>query len=419
MRPLLALLLCVSAAGADLRRFDNSNRIFELRQALTETDNLYYRGKVAARFGQEETAIEQLHSFLATRPNAKMQRKAHEELADAYERLNRYGEAADEWAAALKLTPLREPMRADTENTRVLYEALRDIPPQTIEFDADTRDTGDTRAQHNPLGTWNVPVDVNGKQADWIFDTGANISTLVESEAQRLGLPVRKTSAYVEGSAGHKNPLRIAVAPNLVFGPAHLHNVVFLVLSDSALRIGGINYQIRGILGFPAIRALRRVGISATGEVRIEPGQAVDSPNMFFDELCPMIQLTRNGHRLQMFLDTGANSSSLYPSARIALEKTKLKTKQERTAGAGGTVIRTTQVIPTLDLQIPDGSVTLTNVSLLQRQPGGSARYRDGVIGMDALRDGFTLDFRAMRVWSATAPTTNSAPTAQSQSGPK
>jgi predicted aspartyl protease len=416
MRRLLALLGCVCLAGADLRRLDDSNRIFELRLALTDADSLYYRGKVSARFGQEEVAIQQLQSFLASRPNPKMQRKAHEELADAYERLNQYGAAADEWAKALKLTPLREPMRTDTENTRVLYEALRDVPPQTIEFEGDTH----ARAQHNPLGTWNVPVEVDGKQADWIFDTGANISTLVESEAQRLGLPIRKTSAYVEGSAGHKNPLRIAVAPNLIFGPAHLHNVVFLVLDDNALKIGGLNYQIRGILGLPAIRALKRVGISATGDVRIEPGQQpMEAPNMFFDELSPMIELTGNGYRLQMFLDTGANSSSLYPSIRVALEKTRLKTKQEKTAGAGGTIIRTTQVVPRLDLQMLDGSVTLTDVSLLQRQPGGFARYRDGVIGMDALRDGFTLDFRAMRVWSGTAPTTNSAPTAQSQSGLK
>jgi hypothetical protein len=31
------------------------------------------------------------------------------------------------------------------------------------------------------------------------------------------------------------------------------------------------------------------------------------------------------------------------------------------------------------------------------RAPEGEARYRDGVLGIDALRAGFTLDFRAMQ----------------------
>jgi predicted aspartyl protease len=412
MRKLLALLCCASAAaGADLSKLDESNRIFELRRVLTKTDSLFYLGKVSARFGQEELAIQQLRDFLATRPNSKMQRKAHEELATAFERLGRYGDAADQWAEALRLTPLLEPRRTDTENTRSLNEALRDVPPQTIEFDG----AAPAQAQHNPLGTWNVPVIVDGTAGDWIFDTGANISTLVESEAQRMGLSVRQTTAYVEGSAGHKNPLRIAVADNLRFGPALLHHVIFLVLSDGALRIGELNYQIHGILGLPAIRALKRVGISAAGEVRIEPNAShtpsasntIDVPNMFFDELSPIVELTSAGSQFQMFLDTGANSSALYPSFGTVLEKTSLNSKQEKTAGAGGIIVRTTQVVPTLEFQILDQRMKLDNVSLLNQQPGGSARYRDGVIGMDALTGGFTLDFQAMQVWPAIAPTTN------------
>jgi hypothetical protein len=34
---------------------------------------------------------------------------------------------------------------------------------------------------------------------------------------------------------------------------------------------------------------------------------------------------------------------------------------------------------------------------VLTTAPEGDARYRDGVPGTDALRSGFTLDFRAMQ----------------------
>ena len=42
--------------------------------------------------------------------------------------------------------------------------------------------------------------------------------------------------------------------------------------------------------------------------------------------------------------------------------------------------------------------VDLSSVSLLTTAPEGDARYRDGVLGADALRSGFMLDFRAMQI---------------------
>ena len=115
-----------------------------------------------------------------------------------------------------------------------------------------------TRASRNPLGSWDVPLEVNGRQGEWIFDTGANLSTLTESEAARMGLKPQEADAYVNGSTGKKNPLRFAVAQDLRSGNAHLRNVLFLILSDQALYIGPLKSQIRGILGLPVLRALGR-----------------------------------------------------------------------------------------------------------------------------------------------------------------
>lgn len=64
----------------------------------------------------------------------------------------------------------------------------------------------------------------------------------------------------------------------------------------------------------------------------------------------------------------------------------------------GATVIRQTEVIPTLRLEILGSSVEVSNVSLLLKQPSGDKSYRDGVLGMDSLAAGFTLDFRAMQL---------------------
>jgi hypothetical protein len=257
------------------------------------------------------------------------------------------------------------------------------------------------RATFNELGAWDVPVDVNGRGGQWIFDTGANWSTLSAGEADRLGLETRGSDTYVRGSTGKKNPLRLAVASDLGLGRAHLKHVIFLVLSDDSLFVGPLKYQIRGILGLPVIRALGRVGIAANGDLRIEPGRtAKGTPNLFFDGLTPIVEVRHDDRRMQMLLDTGANASFLYRSFRSALTKDEiagLTARDEQTGGAGEIIVRRTEAVRNLRIFVSGRPANLSDVSVLTTAPEGDARYRDGVPGTDALRSGFTLDFRAMQ----------------------
>jgi hypothetical protein len=325
MRHLLGLVWCVVwcvtlAAGnlAQLRQLEDTDRIFELRRAIEQpgwdaTQTLFYRAVIAARFGHETAAIDDFRKFLAGRDaDREMERKANEELASALVRIGRYREAARAWTEALDLTPDSDDDRAENENTRALYEALGDVAPQTVAFG----DDAPMQAARNRLGSWDVPVEVNGRRGQWIFDTGANWSTLTESEAVKMGLSIRNTQTYVRGSTGSKNMLRLAVAGDLQFGAAHLKNVVFLVLADKALFIGPLRYQITGILGLPVIRALERVGITAKGVVRIEAKKPIaqGEPNVFFHEWTPIVEIRHRDRRMQMFFDTGANASFIYLS---------------------------------------------------------------------------------------------------------
>jgi tetratricopeptide (TPR) repeat protein len=408
MRCILSLICFLSLAATDiarLRQLEEKNQFFQLREALQrlgsgdDSETLFYRALVESRFGRENAAIADLQKFLALPSDPVQQRKANEELASALMRVGRYGDSARALAEALALTPPGDADRAGTENSRALYESLAHVAPQTIEFGQDVT----TQASRNPLGSWDVPVDVNGRQGEWIFDTGANLSTLTESEAARMGLKPQEADAYVNGSTGKKNPLRFAVAQDLRFGNAHLHNVLFLILSDQALYIGPLKYQIRGILGLPVLRALGCVSMSANGEVRIETATAggAGQPNLFLDDWDLIVDARHGDERQQMLLDTGANATEVYPSFRDSLtsdEIARLRRKQDETGGAGGTISRMTEVAPTLRLEILGRGVKLKDVSLLPDQPEGGKSYRSGVLGMDALHQGFTLDFRNMQV---------------------
>jgi predicted aspartyl protease len=320
-------------------------------------------------------------------------------MAAAFARLGRYKDAAQAWVEALLLTPANDPEREGNDNSRELMAELSEVAPETADFGGDVP----IKANRNRLGSWNVPVRVNGVDGQWIFDTGANISTLTETEAKRMGLRVRDTKAYVNGSTEKRNALQLAVASDVQLGAAHIHNVVFLVLADQALHIAPLHYQITGILGLPVLRALRRVEISNAGMLRILPRETIPqgTPNLFFDEASPIVEVDHGQHRLQMFLDTGANATVLYPSFLDALgrdEHSRLRTKREKLAGAGGVIQRKTEVVPALGIEVLGQLIGLKNLSLLPEAPPGSARYRDGVIGMDALWSGFRLDFDAMRL---------------------
>lgn len=406
MRWVAGLVCCLSLPAADvpqLQQLYEKDRMFQLREALrqpgwNDSETLFYRAVIECRFGRETSGIEDLHTFLAAPAPGDLARKANEELASALARIGRYGDAANALGEALRLTPRHDKDRADNENDRALEESLKDVAPQTVHFGPNVP----LEAKHNGIGTWNVPVEVNGLAGEWIFDTGANWSTLSESEAARLGLGTRETNTYVNGSTQKKNPVRLAVARDLRFGNAHVSSVVFLVIPDKSLYIGPMKYQIRGILGVPVLRALGSVAISAKGALRIatDGGGAPGAPNLFFADKDPVVEAHHSGHLLQMFLDTGANDTAVYPSFHSALtqdEKQQLKRKQEQTGGAGGTVTLTVETLPVLRLDVLGRTLDLPDISLLPKRVGSNG-FRDGVLGVDALAGGFSLDFGRMQL---------------------
>ena len=63
-------------------------------------------------------------------------------------------------------------------------QILREAPAQTIEWNGPTI----LKTERNPMNSLNVELTVNGMQAPWLLDTGANISVVSQSFAERLGL---------------------------------------------------------------------------------------------------------------------------------------------------------------------------------------------------------------------------------------
>lgn len=75
-------------------------------------------------------------------------------------------------------------MKHVCEDNLHTFELLKDAPPQII---SGTR-TFTAALKQNPIGVLEVPVPIGNSVEWWIFDTGANESSVTASAAKRLGL---------------------------------------------------------------------------------------------------------------------------------------------------------------------------------------------------------------------------------------
>lgn len=145
--------------------------------------------------------------------------EAHKRLASAYLIRGHYREALEQINGALAI----KPDDGDARGVLQLLTALGESPDQS---------RGRLQATSLRLLEDGLPVSINGKEATYWFDTGANFSVMSESEAKRIGLKVREVGGSSLVSTGARVSFRLAVADQISLGEAVLRNVAFLVFPD-------------------------------------------------------------------------------------------------------------------------------------------------------------------------------------------
>lgn len=271
----------------------------------------------------------------------------------------------------------------DLRNTQRIFRALVDVPAQTS--------TMYGRATLRIEGG-RVPVQVNDSARHYVFDTGANLSTIMRSEARALGLRLYPAGIKVGTSTDQRVLADLAVADRLTLGKADYRNVVFLVLDDSLLTFPG-GLRIPGIIGFPVIEQLGEVQVSRAGEVIITDQVTARRPqNLTLDELTPLTRVRwtdGTDEPLLCRLDTGADRTQFYLTFRdrfrALLDRTPSATRQ--IGGAGGVRELPVRVLPHPRLALGDTVVVLDSVDVLTQSvvQGSEDEYLDCNVGHDVL----------------------------------
>lgn len=364
----------------------------------------FYRAAADVAFSRPDAAIPELRRFLRSREasaDARRRQTAYELLGDAYVRTGRYREAAQVYGRLAGEATTDSAGRDDASNVRGLWAALARTPAQTVQTPGAVR----LATTRDRAGLVNVPVAANGQTVGFVWDTGANLSTVIESTAREMGFRVLDATVNVGSSTGTMTRARVGIAPELRIGEATVRNAVFLVFPDSALAFPQIDYQIRGIIGFPVIAGFGATTVVRSGGLVLgdTAGAEEGEQNLCMRGLMPIVAAEHAGERLHFGFDTGAQTTSLYLpfyTARRSMVESARGPSPVQTGGAGG--MRTVQAysFSPLVLTLGGREITVPTVSVFTEKTTDDSERVFGNIGQDVIRqfESMTLDFRRMQI---------------------
>jgi hypothetical protein len=271
---------------------------------------------------------------------------------------------------------------------------LNGAPPQTA---TGTR-AFTVRGKRDSLGLFQVQITTRNYVGSWIVDSGASLSVVSRSAADKIGLELSANAGTAEGTTGLSIPVRTAVIPEMRLGEAVLRNVAVLVAEDSDLSFPKIGYQVEGSSGLPVLAALGRVTLYPDGRVSFsrekETGKGAVSHNFFFEKFAPLVAADF-GHGTQLFgLDTGAVltvlSAQFYRKNQRVLDTGEWTTLELQ--GAGGAIVSPAYILRSAVAKLGGGCAKLENVPLLTEATGLPDEFY-GNLGESALRSfsSFTL----------------------------
>lgn len=269
------------------------------------------------------------------------------------------------------------------KNMDLIYEILKEAPAQKVVEMRETK-LKTTRDKANLL---NIPVSGNDTLPDsFIFDTGANLSTITESYARKFDLTIYEKTIEV-GAFGGSTNARLGLCPKLKIGNIVFSNVVFIVFADSVLDFKSFDYKINGIVGFPVMNAMKEIQFSKSGDMIIPEKQtSSEFQNLVLDGLQPVVEVEIKGKRLPFRFDSGANSSDFFPLFYQQMGSSfELLDGQKGIGGAGGVQKVPVKVATKLALTIAGKPFVLSNAVLHTQAVLEQSENAYGNIGQDVI----------------------------------
>ncbi|HYG14469.1 MAG TPA: pepsin/retropepsin-like aspartic protease family protein [Bacteroidia bacterium] len=414
---LLSLLVFLNAHSQDFGSFLDSlyqqNEYFKLRNVLQhnpgKADRLrekYYQALLDNKFNHPQQSAAAIND-LFTENNLSDSQKTDLYKAQVFNYLNQYDyKKAGEWVEKAMQHALA---RGDSstydgyKNVKNITDGLADAPPQSIDKHGDIT----MKYKRDIAGLIRLPVWVNAatESTPYIFDSGANISVITESEAKKINFKYSSGGLKVKGVGGHNIESGIGVADSFKIGSITLRNVALLVLPDETLtaRFLFLKYSIKGIIGFPVMQQLKEIQITKK-QITVPAVTTPDnSNNMALSGYSPVILMrTEKNDSVNFVFDSGAKITLLFNTFYKKynyLFDPGLKTKTMTVIGAGGRKKIKVKKLKRLPLTTGESKATLKKVAVYMDDFDINVDYL-GIIGQDYIQQfkGLTMNFEYMYI---------------------
>jgi Aspartyl protease len=374
---------------------------------LTPEQKQLYRGVLANRENKPQESIQILEPMLAKlksggrSPDEKLLRKT---LAEDYLRAGELAKANQAWLEfEYRFGGSLSPDERDEIELPVrLLPLAFQFPPMT----AEPGDPFSLPYDRDALGLTDVPVFVDGQSHDWMLDPTAPFNLICRTTAKEIGLKISDESATVHTITGRPMRVQAAVIPRFTIGTVTYRDMTVFVFDDKDYYFPKSHYQVRGVLGYPAVSALGSLTVTAESNIEVQPGakgeRLTTGAHFYLDGDRIIAALGKSGDERMFAID--ASGQQTYLSSRYFSEHSdefaNKKMQLLSVPGAQSKPPAPAYVADSVTLEIGTTPVAFHFMQVLT-QPLGNAALDDtyGTLGMDALDElkSYTFDYRTMR----------------------
>ncbi|MBA3973767.1 MAG: hypothetical protein C0504_06055 [Candidatus Solibacter sp.] len=373
---------------------------FELRDTVNRPGGSdFYRGAIALAFNQPASAEKIFAKLFGQTPDSREALEARRLLAVWFSFTGQHRRSLRQYALFHRSTPSTPGVERELQERKIWARypnlEVRRRRASALRY---TEKDGDLF----------LPVSINGSQARFLIDTGANTSVISESEARRIGMKIENAPGLqMHDAAGASSGYRIAVAKELAVGGNLLGNVSFLVVSDERMPFSQLPAGERGILGLPVLFALQTIRWDHKGTVEIgfQPGPfRLEAANLCFSGDGPHLVAKGElgGRPVYMVVDTGDMKSRFLPYFATSFEEyVRDRGQQGETLlqAMVGSRRAAAVILPETEVLVGGRVTKLRRAELISNHsPFGAARYHLW-LGSDLLKqaDEVSIDFRSMK----------------------
>jgi|WetSurMetagenome_2_1015567.scaffolds.fasta_scaffold39624_3 hypothetical protein len=274
-----------------------------------------------------------------------------------------------------------------------IFRSIMDVPKMEIKMPENSK----IPIKRDIAGLQNVTVSIQNDSVDFVFDTGAAFSVMIESVAKKYGVKIldgkvrtgTSTSKKVEGQMG---------LLNIKLGPIELKNVAFLILPDSCLTFANGLYVIKGVIGFPEIYAFSGFTIVDNKYLMVsQKNLETTDKNFAIDGQYIIIRVIARNDTLPFIFDSG-NQITVLSSAFFNKYKSEIVGKYKKetveTGGAGGIEKTEAYILDSLSISAGNSRYTLDSLRIYPKDLSGyDFKYVYGNFGQD-----YVTKFSEMRI---------------------